>query len=133
MLTRRALARIAAVLLASITTLHTARADVIDGRWCSQDGRHLEIDGEIVVTPGGERLKGSYDRHHFVFTLPALETHGGERVDVVLVWSDVVHIRYSAGLDETTESEPEVWTRCKERLSTRTPGVRAWSTCPLGL
>ena len=40
-------------------------ADAIDGDWCHVDGRRLSIAGPDIVTPGGMRTKGDYDRHHF--------------------------------------------------------------------
>ncbi len=51
-----------------------AFADVIDGNWCQADGRHLEIDGSTITTPGGNTIQGDYGRHTFTYTVPAVGT-----------------------------------------------------------
>ena len=48
-----------------------ARADAIDGEWCSPDGRRpLSIDGPRIVTPGGATTTGDSDRHGFAYVVP---------------------------------------------------------------
>mgnify|MGYP003348677701 CR=1 FL=1 len=58
----------AAGLMAAATS--PARADAIDGDWCSDDGKRLTINGPDIVTPAGQQLKGDYDRHHFSYVEP---------------------------------------------------------------
>ena len=62
-----------------------ALADAIDGDWCHGDGRRLSINGPDIVTPGGARLKGDYDRHHFSYVVPASEPGAGGTVAMVLL------------------------------------------------
>jgi hypothetical protein len=82
----------------------SARADAIDGNWCAPDGRVLTIDGPSLVTPGGGRITGSYDRHGFSYVIPAGEPGAGSRVVMVLLDEDTV--RMAEGL------EPAIWRRC---------------------
>lgn len=117
MLKKHAIAIAGLMLFVSVLGGSVVLADIIDGHWCSGDGRRLKINGNILITPGGRRIRGEYDRHHFVFTVPASEPNGGKDVDLVLVTPDVAHLRYMAGSDERSETTPEIWTRCKEPLS----------------
>lgn len=93
------------------------RADIVDGNWCSGDGRRLSIVGEDVSTPGGTKLKAEYGRHHVLYKQPLFEMYGGRIVDIVLVSPDVIHVRYLKGPTEYDEVPAEEWTRCKEPLS----------------
>jgi len=91
-----------ALLLAS-----PARADAIDGHWCAEDGRHLSIDGPAITTPGGERMRGDYQRHYFSYVIPASEPHAGEATAMTLVSDDVVHLKV-----QIDAAKMEVWRRC---------------------
>lgn len=94
-----------------------SRADIIDGQWCSLDGRRIKIDNEFVVTPGGNWTKGDYDAHHFVFKIPAIEKDGGREADMVLVSNDIAHIRYRTDSIEQKSAKPEIWRRCEDVAS----------------
>jgi hypothetical protein len=92
----------------------TAHADAIDGHWCHQDGRRLEIAGPMIVTPGGSRIEGTYSRHYFSYVAPATDTPPGVNVDMALVNEWTVQAR-AAG------SEAEIWHRCAPPVSLRRP------------
>ena len=47
-------------------------ADAIDRDWCHQ-GKRLKIDGPDLLTSGGKRMQGLYDRHGFEYKAPAGE------------------------------------------------------------
>ncbi len=47
-----------------------AQADQIDGHWCYKDGRSLSIRGPQIITPGGSKMRGDYDRHGFAYVVP---------------------------------------------------------------
>lgn len=81
-----------------------ARADRIDGHWCSPNGLRLTIAGPNITTPGGARIGGEYDRHGFAYTAPTGEPAAGSRVTMVLMGEDTVRVQ-APGLDP-------VWHRC---------------------
>lgn len=64
-----------------------ARADVIDGAWCYKDGQSLEIHGPDIRIPSGQRLKGRYTRHSFVYEPPPGDADQGA-VIVMRIFSD---------------------------------------------
>lgn len=84
----------------------TARADAIDGNWCSREGKSMSISGPDIVTPGGTRMTGDYDRHGFRYVVPAAEKPAGARVDMSLVDEETLHVRTGNGPVVT-------WRRCK--------------------
>jgi len=87
------------------------QADQIDGNWC-RGLRHLYIDGPNIMTPGGTRMTGEYDRHGFRYIVPSGETGAG---DTVVMWQ--VH---DGLMQMTVSSKPnqvEDWTRCQQKIS----------------
>jgi hypothetical protein len=97
--------------VAALLTAWPARADAIDGDWCSPDGRHLTIKGQSVKTPGGAMLSGNYNRHAFSYVAPEQEPGGGGTVYLSLVDETTVQVR-----DGTPMAHPRIWKRC-DRLS----------------
>jgi len=95
----------AVVLLATLQA-GPAWADAIDGNWCSREGKSMSISGPQIVTPGGTRMKGDYDRHGFRYVVPAAERPAGAKVDMSLVDEETLHVRVGAGPVKT-------WRRCK--------------------
>jgi hypothetical protein len=84
-----------------------ARADAIDGDWCLGSG-HFAIDGPNILTPGGNRIQGSYSRHAFAYVAPPNEPGAGGRIEMVLLNEETLR------LTRTKEaSAPEIWLRCK--------------------
>jgi hypothetical protein len=108
------LAKAALLFSAAVRLLASpARADAIDGNWCSPDQRHLAIAGPRITTPGGARIAGRYDRHGFLYTVPEGEPHAGAQVLMDLMDENTVHLRMRGGdLGEAT-SPVEVWKRCE--------------------
>ncbi len=88
-----------------------ARADAIDGHWCSDGGLRLTIQGPNLVSPGGARMAGDYDRHGFSYTAPAGEPGAGGRVDLRLMGENAVRVQAANG-----PIEP-VWRRCGPPVS----------------
>ena len=70
-----------------MTAPEIARADAVDGDWCHGDGQSLSIDGPRMVTPGGQRHIGEYERHVFRFTIPEGEAGAGTHV-LMVQWSE---------------------------------------------
>lgn len=89
-----------------------ARADAIDGNWCSTDGRYMTIEGPAITTPGGARIQGQYDRHHAAYVVPTAEPGAGQTVQMTLVNEQTVHAKRGAA-----EGAPEVWKRCARPTS----------------
>lgn len=84
-----------------------ARADAIDGDWCSGDGRQISIQGPSIVTPGGTRMQGSYTRHSFDYTIPANEPQAGQPVEMRLLGETRVQVHIGP-----PERAPAIWNRC---------------------
>lgn len=96
-----------AALLAAAAIAIVARpaaADAIDGHWCTEGGMRLSIAGPSIVTPGGARMQGDYDRHGFAYVAPAGEPGGGGRVTMRLMGEHAMRVD-GPGL------EPN-WRRC---------------------
>ena len=81
-------------------------ADAIDGHWCDDGKKHLEINGPAIVTPAGASLKGDYDRHGFRYVEPA----NGQPVVMVLLGETRMTLRMGGGPEE-------LWHRCAAPIS----------------
>lgn len=101
---------IAGVLVAACALPGVARADAIDGHWCHEGGRRFEINGPMIVTPGGSRIEGQYDRHYFSYVVPANEPSGGSTVDMALMGEMMVRLKPANAPEET-------WRRCGPPIS----------------
>jgi hypothetical protein len=88
-----------------------ARADVIDGDWCHEDGRHFSIQGASIVTPAGRQTQGQYTRHSFRYTVPGDEAGSGQDISMQLL--NELTLRLWMGAD----GAPQTWHRCKPRTS----------------
>jgi hypothetical protein len=108
----------AAVLLAP----SVAAADAIDGNWCHPDGRRFSIHGPEIVTPGGNRIAGHYDRHYFSYTIPANEAPAGKTVFMVLRDEYTVYLR--VGEQPSGSDQSEEWKRCAPSISQAQRRVR---------
>lgn len=97
----------AAVLLAPAP----AAADQIDGKWCHADGRSLTIEGPEIVTPGGTKMEGDYDRHGFVYSVPAGEPGTGTRVVMQQLDDDTMILR------QGEKGAEQTWNPCAPPIS----------------
>lgn len=89
-----------------------ARADAIDGDWCSTDGQHMTIRGPDITTPGGAAIKGNYDRHGFDYVVPAGEAGAGESVSILLRGEYLAVSRQGPA-----DAPMKEWRRCANRTS----------------
>jgi hypothetical protein len=89
-----------------------ALADAIDGNWCSPppDNRRVTILGPTILTPGGQRAEGAYDRHHFSYKVPAGEIGAGGAVNMVLINDYAVRVLAEGNAEQ-------VWRRCSAPVS----------------
>ena len=87
-----------------------ALADAIDGEWCNAEGKRLAISGPNIVTPGGTKMTGNYDRHGFDLVLPAGEPGSGQKMVMILLGEELMQSRTGTG---TAVS----WKRCGKPVS----------------
>lgn len=92
---------------AMLLPVSPARADRIDGNWCFKS-RHMTIDGPNIVTPGGTKMQGLYDRHGFEYTVPAGEADAGAEVEMIQFDDETIQVTTSGG----GQSRTEIWNRC---------------------
>ena len=92
-----------------------ARADQIDGKWCSMEGELIEVAFTDVTTLGGNAVKANYDRHHIDFVIPKGEKHEG----MVFSADQLNHeqIRVTVIGDNGTGSPSEIWEKCQTGVS----------------
>ena len=103
--TATALIAIAAAMV--LLPVSPARADRIDGNWCYKD-RHMSIDGPKIITPGGTKMTGLYDRHGFQYTVPRGEPDPGAEVDMIQYDDNTIQVTTTGG----DGSRTEIWNRC---------------------
>ncbi len=101
--------------LALLAPSERAWADAIDGNWCFADGRRMSISGPDLVTPGGKRMTGKYDRHAFAYVVPAGEPGAGATVFMVQLDEETIWVKTGTRPSEAGDSE--TWRRCSERMS----------------
>lgn len=108
------LSRVAAISLAFVLVqAGAARADAIDGDWCSVDGQQrMSIQGAMITTPGGNKLQGNYTRHAFDYVVPAGEQGPGQPVNILLRGEYLAVSRQGA-----SDAPLKEWRRCKETIS----------------
>ena len=98
----------------------TARADAIDGNWCSAEGKRMEIEGPAITTPAGTKWHGNYSRHYFTYQVPDSDPGAGQTVYMALQNENTVHITMAADAQAAQKSAIEVWHRCPPAVSLRT-------------
>jgi hypothetical protein len=111
--------RLAAALLAAFLLAPAdVRADAIDGDWCSTDGaRMMSIRGPAVVTAGGHRLIGDYERHFFRYQVPAGEPKAGGTASMVLLNENTIRLGEAADRWTAMQAGGEIWHRCQAPTS----------------
>lgn len=97
---------------ASLAVSSPARADAIDGEWC-REGRHFLIEGPRIVTYGGTRMTGDYDRHGFRYTAPASEPEAGTEIVMVLHSETTLELFRRPPGAERPSGPGEIWNRCR--------------------
>ena len=94
-----------------------AFADAIDGNWCSREGKMISIQGSQLTTPGGVRMLGDYDRHHFHYVVPPAEPGAGQEVFMTLMGEYLVHLRQGANVQAARDAPVQEWRRCAPATS----------------
>lgn len=85
-----------------------AIADQIDGEWCSEDGKHLTINGPKIRIPSGKLIIGDYDRHGFIYTGPEGDPEAGQKIRMVQQNHEHMKLYRS-----TAPKSAEDWRRCQ--------------------
>jgi len=98
-------------ILAPILMSTPAFADRIDGHWC-KGLKRLYIDGPQIVTPGGTKMTGDYDRHGFTYVVPAGEDDAGATITMQQMHEELMQWQSSSN-----PSDVQDWIRCKEQIS----------------
>ncbi len=88
-----------------------AMADVIDGDWCHDDGRHFSIQGPTIITPAGKPMQGQYTRHTFRYLAPADEAWAGQEISMQLLNELTLHLHIGS------DGAIQIWRRCKPTTS----------------
>jgi len=84
-----------------------ARADAIDGDWCSTtEVAHFTIAGPSIVTPAGTQTTGDYSRHAFSYVVPANDPGAGKTIVMRLLNEEEVLVGVEGG-------DPVLWRRCE--------------------
>jgi hypothetical protein len=96
-----------------------ARADAIDGNWCSAEGKRMLIEGPAITTPAGTQTQGNYSRHSFTYQVPASDPGAGKTVYMALLNENTVHLTIAADAQSAQQSPVEVWHRCPPAVSLR--------------
>jgi len=96
-----------------------ARADAIDGNWCSAEGKHMSIEGPAIVTPAGTATQGNYSRHYFTYQVPPSDPGAGQTVYMALLNENTVRLTMAADAQKAQQSPVEVWHRCPPAVSVR--------------
>jgi hypothetical protein len=108
MMSNRMILKLAIAGVALGLTAAPAFADAIDGDWCSPDGKHLNIKGPALKTPGGAKMTGNYTRHAFSYVVPAPEPNSGSTIYMSLMNETTVQVR-----EGTPVAQPIIWKRCE--------------------
>ncbi len=104
----RLIACVSLTIICALMFPGAALADRIDGKWCSPEGRHVEIQGRQITTHSGVKMDGEYGRHSFSYTAPAAEPDAGSTMYMVLLNEETMEVR--AG---NPVARAIVWKRCQ--------------------
>ncbi|MCU0819042.1 MAG: hypothetical protein MUF11_06980 [Beijerinckiaceae bacterium] len=103
--------RLASGLLA-LTLASPALADSIDGKWCSEDGRRITIEGSLGLWgTAGLKISGDYLRYTYLFAMPSGEPEAGQKVEMRFRRMDQT-IAVKIG-----EGEAKIWRKCPPDIS----------------
>jgi len=94
-----------------------AVADVIDGNWCYNDGRHFSIRGPDIVTPAGASTKGRWSRHAFSYQVPTPEADAGQTIYMLLQDQNTVALALGTEPMIADPAQVQIWHRCADQVS----------------
>ena len=102
---------------AVLVQINFAHADQIDGKWCSLDGKSLNVNFTDVTTPGGNKVKANYNRHHIDFIIPAGEEDEGSKFGADQMNDNQIRVTITEADGESRP--PNIWAaqKCKDVTS----------------
>jgi len=95
--------------IAALAAAPPARADALDGDWCSPAGQSLRIEGPKIRLPSGLTIDGHYHRHTFDYQTPADDPDAGQIVHIQQINEGMMRL---FRLKDGAPGEPELWRRC---------------------
>ncbi len=98
-----------AITIAALAAAPSARADAIDGEWCSAKGLNLMITGPKIRLPSGKEIDGKYARHEFAYQIPAGEADAGTIVYLQMRDEESMLFRI---IKDGAPGAPDLWRRC---------------------
>lgn len=98
------------VIAGLVVTAVPALADRIDGDWCSDDGKHLSIEGPRIMIPSGAEISGQYDRHQFRYSGPAGDPEAGQTIEMQQLSDEEMWLQRTTGGEKMPV---ETWRRCQ--------------------
>jgi hypothetical protein len=104
---------------AILLSAHQARADAIDGNWCTAEGKRLAIEGPKIVTPAGTQTVGNYSRHAFTYEVPPADPGAGQTMFMVLLNENTMNSTMGADAQAARQVPVQVWHRCPPAVSLR--------------
>ena len=104
---------------AILLSAHQARADAIDGNWCTAEGKRLAIEGPKIVTPAGTQTVGNYSRHAFTYEVPPADPGAGQTMFMVLLNENTMNSTMGADAQAARQVQVQVWHRCPPAVSLR--------------
>lgn len=84
--------RFATIIALVLTFPSTSVAHRIDGNWCDGKGKHVNIDGSTIRTPGGNFTTGSRERNSMEYVVPEGEEHAGKTLKLQQYTDDYVEL-----------------------------------------
>jgi hypothetical protein len=92
------------------SAIGAARADAIDGEWCSPQGRHMRIEGPRITTPAGIETHGEYHRHSFAYEGPTGDPEAGQIILMQLLNEEEVRVTH---VKDGQPGPNQIWRRCQ--------------------
>jgi hypothetical protein len=106
-----------AAAVAILVSAVPARADAIDGNWCTAEGKRLAIEGPKIVTPAGTQTIGNYSRHAFTYEVPPTDPGAGQTMFMVLLNENTMNSAMAADAQAARQMPAQVWHRCPPAVS----------------
>ena len=91
--------------------LSVLKVGAVDGKWCSDDGRTISVNGLTVVAANGLPAVGAYTEKAFYFAEPRADGRAGPEIWMEPKGPDAV--RVSVVSEVQKEPPPhDLWSRC---------------------
>jgi hypothetical protein len=82
----------------------------INGRWCDASGRSFTIDGEQIMTPGGQHATGRFSSNAFVHEGPREQPPFDKKAAMIVTGDDEI------GITGAPMWTVDFWHRCTDAI-----------------